>query len=382
MSEAPFSLKDQLFNADKVACLAGWMGAADPGFPVSAFQARVMARLHEFELKARIDWIATCLQDHLPATFPAAAEVIVRALPPPLDPARVDDDFGDFILAPFGVVTERMGLERHPELSLDLLEALTCRFSMEFSLRAFVNRWPDVVMERLVAWAGHPNYHVRRLVSEGTRPRLPWGKGIDLPAGATLPLLDRLHADRTRYVTRSVANHLNDIARSDPDAAVERLTRWRAAARQDPAEMAWMTRHALRSLIKAGDPRAMEVLGYRADAGVELIAMEVAPQVVAIGEEIEIALTLRAEHDEPVIVDYVVDFAGARGMRRKVFKMKDMRLPAGSAVSLTKRHRFKGGATTFTLMPGPHAVHLQVNGRRLGTRAFVLVAGGGPARTA
>ncbi|MFV0358160.1 hypothetical protein [Tropicimonas sp.] len=377
MLQDRFSLKDALFNKNKVTLLAGWMQSADPGFPVRAFVSDVMARLPELELKARIDWIAECLIARLPPGFPDAADIVRAALPPPLDPTRTDDDFGDFIVAPLGVVVERLGLG-DPQRALDLLEDITRRFSMEYSIRTFLNRWPDEVLARMEDWAGHENYHVRRLVSEGTRPRLPWGQRIGIAPGRALPLLDRLHADSTRYVTRSVSNHLNDLTKSDPAAVMERVGQWRAAELQDSKELDWMARHALRTLVRAGDPGALEMLGYRAGAEVALIALEVSPAVVGIGAAMEIAVTLRAARRERVIVDYSVDFARANGRRgERVFRLKDAEIVPDRTVTFRKRHVFKADATTFSLYPGPHFLHLQLNGRRLGQVAFELT---GPER--
>lgn len=376
-----YSLKDALFNAGKVEMLAGWMHRADPGFDAAAFQSRVMSRLPDLELKARIAWIAECLVAQLPQDFASASELICAALPAPLDPTRRDDDFGDFIVAPFGVVVEQLGLEA-PDLALDLFEEITQRFSMEMSIRAFLNRWPDQVLARMEIWTEHDNYHVRRLVSEGTRPRLPWAQKIALDPTRPLPLLDRLHADPTRYVTRSVANHLNDISRIAPAEVFGRFADWRRQARQSEDELDWMQRHALRTLLKAGDDRALDVLGYRPDAQVGLVALQVARQDVVIGGAAEIKITLQAARTERVLVDYVMEFATASGRpREKVFRMKDTILPAGKAVTLGKRHVFKGDATTFTLYPGRHRLHPQVNGCRLGSVDFRLLGQGGPART-
>lgn len=134
-----FSLKDQLINAGKVEMLAGWLSDALPGFDAAGFQAQVMGQLPALELKARILWIAEVLEDHLPKAFPAAAEVIHKALPPELDPSKSDDDFGDFIIDPFGQFVARNGLE-DLDVSLPLLHALTRRFSMEFAIRPFLIR--------------------------------------------------------------------------------------------------------------------------------------------------------------------------------------------------------------------------------------------------
>ena len=271
-----FSLKDQLFNAEKTRYLAGLFSRADPSFDAVAFEGQVMSRLPDLELKERMAWIAECLRQAVPGDLPQIAPVLLRALPPPLDPTKTDDDFGDFIFAPLGDWVVAVGLD-HPDLALDVLEELTQRFSMEWAIRPFLNQYPDQVLARMQDWCGHSSYHVRRLVSEGTRPRLPWGQAVGLKLTDPLPLLDRLHSDPTRYVTRSVANHLNDITKKDPELVLGRLQGWAAAEQQDQAELRWMTSHTLRGLVKSGYPDAMKMLGYDPDA-------EVAVTVEVIGD--------------------------------------------------------------------------------------------------
>ena len=356
-----YSLKDQLFNAQKVGYLAGLFRAVDPGFD-PGFEARVLARFPELELKQRIAWIAECLTPALPQDFPTAAALIEAALPPPLDPDRTDDDFGTFIFAPLGDYAVLAGMEDHPARTLDLLEALTQRFSMEYAIRPMLNRWPEETMARLSHWAGHENYHVRRLVTEGTRPRLPWGIGITLPPGAAMPLLDRLHADRARFVTRSVANHLNDISKVDARPVLAALDRWKQEARQDPAELAWMTRHALRDLVKKGHPDALSHLGYRSGANID--ATLTLPASARIGEAMVLEASLTCREDQPVLIDYAITFAKPGGRaRRKVHKWTTATLSAGTALNLSKTHKLPADATTYTLHPGPHEVELLVNGR-------------------
>ncbi len=369
---AGFSLKDQLFHRAKIARLGEELAAAWPDFDAAAFEGRVMARLEALELKARIAWIAECLDETLPSDFDEAAKVIERALPPPLDPTRTDDDFGDFIYAPYGEFAVIRGLEDHRDRALDLLEAVTQRFSMEYAIRPFLNRWPDETFARLESWARHPNYHVRRLVSEGTRPKLPWGAGIRTDPMRPLPLLDILHADPTRYVTRSVANHLNDIAKIDAEAALERLVAWRSAGRQSAAELDWIAAHALRGLVKAGDARALAHLGYDPRAEIDC-AVSITTPDVAMGDMLEFVVTLTAPRETPVLVDWALDFPEG-GSRRspKVFKLKQARVLPGRPLSLTKRHRMRGDATTFRLAPGPHSLAVQVNGRVRARAAFTL----------
>ncbi|UWR23709.1 DNA alkylation repair protein [Sulfitobacter sp. S190] len=357
-----FSLKDHLFNPQTVAQLAEDFARGVPGFDGDAFTAKALGGFDGRELLERLDWLADCAQAQLAGDFPTMADQLEAALPPPLDPTLRDDDFGQFIHAVPGILAVRHGLEHHRDRALDLLYAATQRFSMEFYIRPFLNRWPAETLARLHEWAQDDNYHVRRLVSEGTRPRLPWAKSVRLNPDQTLPLLTRLHGDPTRYVTRSVANHLNDIAKTDPDRVLGTLDDWQAREVQAKAELDWMRRHALRTLIKQGHPGAMAALGYRQDVPLSARITPATGQV-AIGDVLPFTVTLAADVSLPVLVDYRIGFArpGAK-TAQKVFKLKTARISAGTPLELTKKHRFKGDATTFTLHPGVHTITVQVNG--------------------
>jgi len=374
MAEA-YSLKDDLYNADRVAYLGGLFAASDPAFDADAFQTRVMSKLLDLELKARIFWIRDCLGDVLPNDFEAACAAILAALPAPLDASLTDNDFGDFIFCPLGEFVALHGVDDHFDLSMQMLEALTQRFSMEWPVRPFLAALPSETLARMQGWTQHPSYHVRRLASEGSRPKLPWGQGIGLSPDQTVPILDALYADPTRYVTRSVANHLNDISKSDPELVVATLRRWRDSGDQNPKEMAWISKHALRGLIKAGHSGALELLGYRADASVSVTDLSFAPSTIAIDTAGVLTFTLLAAEDTPVLVDYVIDFLKANGSHApKVSKLKQVVLKAGQPMVFSKKHMFKGGATTFTLYAGLHRLHIQVNGRQLAGTEFTLTS--------
>lgn len=358
-----FSLKDDLFNADTVGRLAGHFEEAGV-FKARRFQAVVMERMPPLELMARIQMIAEVLADFLPSDFLAAAQAIEMALPPPLDPTRRDDDFGHFIYAPLGVYAENHGLAEHRDRSLDLLEAVTQRFSMEYSIRAFLNHHQAATLERMQDWITHDHYHVRRLVSEGTRPKLPWGKAVGLTPDQTLPLLDALHGDGTRFVTRSVANHLNDLTKTGPDQVIARLDEWKDTGAQDEEELLWMRKHALRGLIKSGHPGAMQHLGYRPDVDITVRDLSITPTRFERGTAAELSVTLEPMEDAPLIVDYVIDFRKANGQTApKTFKWKVLEASAGKPVELRKKHMFKADATTFKLYPGAHRLRIQINGR-------------------
>lgn len=362
-----FSLKDQLFNEGKVRYLAGLFGDA---IEEERFIAEVMAKLPELELKARITHISEVLAGHLPEDFGAAVEVMLAALPAPLDPDLSDDDFGEFIHAPLGAFVASRGLGQ-PNIALPVLRELTKRFTVEYDIRHFLNAHPEVTMAALAEWARDGNYHVRRLASEGTRPVLPWGVKVGLSLEEPIGLLDRLYYDRTRFVTRSVANHLNDITKKDPDLVLRTLGRWRKEGKQVAAELDWMERHALRTLVKKGHVGALERLGYRASPEV-LVEMRFS-ETVEIGEVGVLEVSIEAVQDERLMVDYVIEFVKANGARRaKVFKLKKLDLAAGARVDLTKNHKFLKGASTFTHFTGVQMIYMQINGQRFGAQEFEL----------
>lgn len=370
-----FSLKDHLFNRDKVTYLASLLAAHDPDFPQRRFVNEVTKKFPELELKQRIAWMAECLERHLPPPFPDAVAQLVKSLPPPLDPSKSDDDFGDFIFAPLGEYVVRQGLVRdHFAHSFQALYELTQRFSMEDAMRAFLRQFPKETLRQLARWVRDPNYHVRRLVSESTRPLLPWSGRIDLTPEQTLPLLDILHADPTRYVTRSVANHLNDLAKSHPELVIETLTRWHSKARQKPEELTWMTRHALRTLIKRGDADALKLLGFHPAPQVTVRQLRLASSRLKPGDTLEFSMEIQAKRDESLVLDYAIDFVKAGGKRSvKVYKGAKLHLQQGEKQTVSKKHKLHAHATTYQLYPGEHYLSIQINGEVVGTLSFMIL---------
>ncbi len=375
LNSTGFRLKDQLFNREKVQSLARQLHCADAQFDAAGFVRQVMRPFESMELKERIVHISTVLESYLDNDFVCASDHIVASLPQPLDPTKTDDDFGDFILAPYGEFVVRNGLaKRHVKRSLRTLKSITQRFSMEDAIRAFINQHPQKTLAELGKWSSDSNYHVRRLVSEGTRPVLPWSKRLTIPPTQPLPLLETLHADSTRYVTRSVANHLNDLSKSDPPLVIETLQRWKRLGLQDPQELEWMTRHALRTLVKQGNQNALRVLGFRSNPQVEVSDFSIDTPIVRPGASIEFSFTVLAQRNEALMIDYVVQFVKANGsLAPKVYKLKQLKLGKGTSARLGKRHPLRADATTYTLYPGTHHVTLQVNGKPHANGSFELV---------
>ncbi|MDG1376530.1 MAG: DNA alkylation repair protein [Yoonia sp.] len=365
------SLADQLFNETSLHLLAGGFEKAGV-FQAKPFVADVVRGFPALALKQRITHIADHLSKVLPSDFLSAKDAILAGLPPPLDPSKNDNDFGHFVYASLGVCIEKHGLAGHIESSLDLLEQITQRFSMEFSLRAFWNHNKAATLAKVQGWTQHPSYHVRRLASEGTRPRLPWGQNVHLTPEETLPILDALHADRTRFVTRSVANYVNDITKTDPDAVRGRLDMWRKSGMQSPSEADWMRKHALRTLVKSGHEGAMVHLGYATDIVVKNAKISI-PAKVYLNDKLKIEVGFVPQAGGPIIVDYVIGFRKANGkISEKTFKLKVLNGVSQVPISLAKMHHFDGTATTFKLYAGVHHIHLQLNGRKVATQAFTV----------
>ncbi len=369
-----FSLKDQLFNKERVEYLAGLFSDSNPDFASNQFVRDAMRTLTKLELKERIVHIAKTLEKYLSADFKTATSQILSSLPPPLDPNKTDDDFGDFIFAPLGEFVVRNGLSKtHLRVSLKTLKAITQRFSMEDAIRFFINEYPEHTLNELGKWVAHKNYHVRRIVSEGTRPMLPWSKRLCLDPSISLGFLDSLHADPTRYVTRSVANHLNDIAKTKPGLVLETLKKWTQAKTQSPGELEWITRHALRTLVKKGNKNALRLLGFQTNPRITIHGFRLKSNKVRPGDTVEFSFSIASTRNERLVIDYRIDFVKANGSRApKVHKLKQLETTKGESVQLSKRHKLHANATTYTLYPGMHRLTLQINGKSFGALDFEL----------
>ncbi len=372
-AETSFSLKDDLFNAETVGRLAEGLAGAQKGFQRKRFERRVLEAFPALELKARIDHMVDVLSAHLPDRVPDALEILYRALPAPLDPELSDDDFGSYIWVVPGEYAARHGCNSsNLAVSLNFLSESTKRFSAECAIRPFLHSFPRQTLAFARKCTQDSNYHVRRLASEGTRPLLPWAMRVKLPVAETIRILDILHSDTTRYVTRSVANHLNDLAKTDPSVVVETLQRWQAAQRQNPQELEWMVRHSLRTLIKRDDPSALALLGYPQTPEIRLAKLQIADQV-KVGEELHCRLNIESVTTQKLLVTLRVFFLKANGgLSSKVFNVTKSDAAAGQTLQLSKKISFRP-MTTRVIYPGTHRVEVVVNGTTCHQQEFELV---------
>ncbi|MGF1664496.1 MAG: DNA alkylation repair protein [Kineosporiaceae bacterium] len=356
--------KDEI-GPQAVAGLADELAQAWPAFPRVPFLADLPEALAPLELMQRVRLVAARLGEALPREFPEAAGVLWAALE--------RESFTGWITLPVGTYVTAAGLDE-PDTALPLLARLTPRFSSEGPIRPFLVAHPAVTFRYLREWVDDPDEHVRRLVSEGTRPRLPWApvlRAFVADPSPAVELLDRLVDDPSPYVRRSVANHLNDIAKDHPDVALACARRWYPTS--DGTR--WVVRHGLRTLVKHGDPEALALLGADTAADVRLVDLTVTPGVVEIGGRVTITFTLElvspAEAD--AIIDYRVAYRGARGPKApKVFKLTRRSLTARAPLTITREHAFEH-VSIRRIRPGGHTIDVQVNGRVLGSATLEVV---------
>lgn len=246
-----FYLKDRLFNQEKVTRVASEIKRVHLEFNDTRFIKDVLQKFPELELKARTSHVGEMLRHYLPSDYNEALNIILEALPPLLDESKTDGDYGDFVYGSYSEFVSRYGIDKNNlDVSLEALSEITKRFSAEYAIRHFINTHKDYTLNKITGWSKNENYHVRRLASEGTRPRLPWGVKVNLDYKETEQILDNLFHDRTRYVTRSVANHLNDISKIDEDFVRCKLEEWKKSGKQTESEMNFIIKHSLRTLNK------------------------------------------------------------------------------------------------------------------------------------
>lgn len=350
------------FSPALVGRIGAMLSRVHAPFPVERFRREASAGLDALELMPRAQHIARALARALPDDFPRAAGLLVASLGERLSRAE-GNTMAPFVYLPHTLYVAEHGLG-HFEEAMAAQHALTQRFTCEFSVRPFLERHPERTLARLAAWARDPSEHVRRLVSEGTRPRLPWASR--LPAfqrdpTPVLALLEHLKDDPSLSVRRSVANNLNDIGKDHPQRLLDTCERWSEGA---SPERRWLVRHALRSRVKQGDARALALLGFAGGAQVQVEATAL-PRSARLGERCELRLAVRnaSARAQRVLVDLAVYFVKANGTARpKVFKGRALELGPGECAEVRCTVSFED-LSTRRHYPGLHRVEALLNGR-------------------
>jgi 3-methyladenine DNA glycosylase AlkC len=343
-------------------------------FDTQKLEQKVAPTLSSLAFKARANLIAEVLYELLPDDFGTSGQILLDAFGEELDNPDFTGEHA-FMYMPHGVYVSRYGLEEaHFELSTQFLYEMTKRFSAEFAIRPFLDKFPEKMLHKLQEWVKDESQHVRRLVSEGTRPRLPWASRVtvyDENYKVIMDLLTALRNDPELYVRRSVANHLNDLTKDRKDLVLTNLEAWNKTATKN---IDWLTKHALRTLVKAGDAGALKILGFSDKPQVEVLNFEVAETPLKLGKKLGFSFDVQSKVSESqnLVVDYIIYFKKSNGSQSpKVFKLKVLALAGDSLVSLNKKQLFQHFSTRV-LYEGMHAVELQINGKSFGKKEFEL----------
>lgn len=358
-----------MINDSVVKQIATAISKADPKFNSKKFLT-LTSELKPLELKERVKLITKHLHANLPSDYLKALNTLVSAME--------NSSLSGFSLWPFSEYISQFGTDHFNE-SMKAMYVLTQKFTAEWAIRPFILKDHKKVLKQFEKWATDKNVHVRRWVSEGSRPLLPWGAKIPLfvmDPTHTLLLLDKLKFDDELYVRKSVANHLNDISKNHPQVVIDVLRLWqKGASEADLVKLNWITRHALRTLIKKGHPGALKLMGVDGKAAVKISELALNKKKFKLNDSLEFTFHIQStsKSSQKVIVDYAIDFMKANGKKgKKVFKLKTLDLKAGEEVTITKKHSLKP-ITTMKFYRGEHHLYLQVNGHVLKEISWLLI---------
>lgn len=339
-----------------------------PSFDQKEFLS-IAAKLETLELKARVCLIRDQLYKQLPSDYPKALRTLIASLK--------HNTLRGFDLWPYTEFVQTYGLD-HRDLSLEALREITPRFTSEFAVRPFITKYPKETLSYLLKNATHKDVHVRRWASEGSRPRLPWGerlKELVKNPRPTLKILELLKFDEELYVRKSVSNHLNDISKDHPELAISTLKRWQAKAGKTHAKkIDWIIHRALRTLIKDGNAKALELIGASQDIKVKVKDLRLEKQLIKMNERLtfDFVIHSNAKKSQKLVVDYIIHYKKSnKDTAPKVFKLKNFELPAQGKVTIKKNHPVKE-ITTRRHYAGEHFIEIQVNGKTFAKKSWHL----------
>lgn len=365
-----------MFSPALVSHLADHLHLQVSGFDRAGFEAPILADLQELELKQRAQLIADQVHFHLPEQPAERARVLLAILhPDELDHAnQPSDEHGVCGWAIFALqmVVGQHGLEDF-DRSMEVLRQMSKRFSSEFGIRYFLLADQARALKIMQNWLSDDNYHVRRLISEGSRPRLPWAMqlpGFIADPSPILPLLIALRDDEHEYVRRSVANSLNDIAKDHPNVVGDLAVKWMKNAKPLRQKL---VRHACRTLIKQGHETALQAFGVFAP-NIELLSLKVNTKIIKMGEKLQfdVELLSNSEQSQNLIIDYILHFKKANGkLAPKVFKWSKFTLAGGKGRKLSKAHPIRK-ISTRKYYGGVQGLSLRINGQDFSYQEFEL----------
>ncbi|PLX70311.1 MAG: DNA alkylation repair protein [Denitrovibrio sp.] len=366
----------EVFSTPNIEKLAARVKNSYKPFDCEAFLADAVKNQKENNYGLRLEQITDSLYKHLPSDYETTLPILIKSL---TDELEVTEDFKfrnvHFINLAQGRYISKYGLE-HFELSMNGLKEMTKTFTAEYDIRYFLERYPSKALNMLKQWADSENVHVRRLASEGTRPRLPMGRRnqqfVKDPE-PIIPILEKLKNDPALYVRRSVANSLNDISKDHPDMAADIAERW---INEGFENSEWVCRHAMRSLFKSGHKKALSISGFPEPEGINVWGLNIKYTTLKLGDKLEFTFVMdnTSEKELNIMVDFEILFVKSnKKLSPKVFKLKKTVIKPGEVINLSGRHPLRE-STTRKHYTGRHLLRVMVNGRRSAPAAFYLQA--------
>lgn len=322
------------------------------------------------ELKQRMKHIAFVLSHFLPADFAKAAKLIQQIIKKSKEVGFTEAGI-EFMFLPEYI--EVYGIGRF-DTAVKTIESVTQFTSCEFAVRPFIIKHGDKMINQMIQWSLHEDYKVRRLASEGCRPRLPWAMTLpELKKNPTpiLPILENLKSDPSEWVRRSVANNINDIAKDNPQLVIEIAQRWKGLSRETDA----IIKHGCRTLLKNGQSEILEYFELTSDNELEVTNVEIENNKVRIGDALEFSFTVRNQNSTPrkVRIEYAISYLRQNGSHsRKVFKISERYMGANEKLRLRRKQSFRK-ITTRKFYSGMQRLSIIINGREKITKKFWLL---------
>jgi 3-methyladenine DNA glycosylase AlkC len=353
----------EMFNPAYYAKLAHQIKQVYKPFASEKFLRQVVAPLTSLSLNERMRHTSVVLHDYMPADYEKAIGILKETIPL-LKPGYTNLIFPDFV--------SQYGMP-HVKTSLEALHYFTQFGSSEFAIRTFLKADLDNTLKAMYRWSEDDNEHVRRLSSEGSRPRLPWSFKLDAIIQRPLltqPILENLKQDDSLYVRKSVANHINDISKDTPEYVLRLVKTW---DKKHP-HTAWIVKRGCRSLFKLGDQQSLAAFNYTKDVKVTLRKFKLNTDSIRIGEAITFQFELLSKHSksQKLMVDYRVHYVKkGGGTSPKVFKLKEINLNPNTSVSIIKKQRFQD-FTTRKHFAGKHKIEILINGVVAKKVAFII----------
>jgi 3-methyladenine DNA glycosylase AlkC len=351
-----------IYSTDFVEKLIHTIETVYKPFHADSFRELVFQQdWHNLALKERMRRVTVSLHESLSMEYREALAILYQVAPQFTGLGGII--FPDYV--------DQYGLDDWEE-SMKAISFFTSFSTSEFAVRPFLLKDQERMLQQMLLWSTHPNEHIRRLASEGSRPRLPWGMAIPSlkkSPEVTIPILSNLKEDESLYVRKSVANHLNDISYTHPDYLIKVAKDWVGNHQHTD----WIIKHACRSLLKKGHPEALALFGFGDDKSIELTDFTLEQEQIKMGESIWFSFRLVASKALPVRVEYAIDFVKSKGQRtKKVFMISSTQMKENEIRTFSKHHSFKE-LTTRKHYKGTHTLSIIINGAVKASLDFDLI---------